>query len=240
MLTEDELNWIKDVLSDSEPYEISPSYFYKKQTEFVRNSNKETVRKELDELRKKIQLTPQKLLGVRYKSQQENQNIDNFSGIYVIHNLSKDSYYVGQAKAVFDRAYKHFVKSAGNTEVYMDYRLGNEFNISLIPIEYTSFSSLNELEDNAIRAYDSYQNGYNRMPGNILDKHIFESEDYQKAADLILGAVKEEILLDLTNTRKRMKYVKELFLELGLPHNIHFTIGFVRVIKEYQKEVKKG
>ncbi|ALC83899.1 MULTISPECIES: GIY-YIG nuclease family protein [Bacillus] len=240
MLTEDELNWIRHVLSNYKPFEISPSYFYKMTTEIERNGNKGIVRKELDELRKKmIKVTPQELLEFRNKNVRERRGIYNFSGIYIIHNCVKDIYYVGQAERIFDRAYQHFVINAGNAEIYKDYSLGDEFSISLIPLENTSFSSLNELEDNAIRAYDSFKNGYNRMPGNIMDKHIFKNADYEKAANLILDKIKgTEVFLSLSNNRKRMNYTSSLFSELKLPRNIHFLLGFVKMIKEYQKAKK--
>lgn len=242
MLTENNLNWIRRVLSDYNPLEISPSYFYKMKTEIERDGNKGIVRKELDDVRKKmIKFTPQKLLKFRNKNESESQDIYNFPGIYIIHNCVKDIYYVGQSERVLDRVYKHFLINAGNDGVYKDYSLGNEFSISLIPLESTSFSSLNDLEDNAIRAYDSFQKGYNRMPGNVMDKHIFKSDDYQKAADLILDKIKgTELFLSLSNNRKRMAYTTSLFSELRLPYNIHFIIGFVKMIKEYQKANKKG
>lgn len=76
------------------------------------------MRKELDALRKKNEkFTPQELL--KLKKERENQGIENFAGIYIIHNRVKDIYYVGQAKRVFDRAYKHFVtNSASKRERY--------------------------------------------------------------------------------------------------------------------------
>jgi hypothetical protein len=237
MLTEDEVNWISHVLSNYDPFEISPGYFYKKKTEIERNRNKGIVRKELDHLRKKmIKFTPQELLEFRIKNVRESQGIKNFSGIYIIHNCVKKIYYVGQAERVFDRVYMHFVINAGNPRIYMDYSLGDEFSISLIPLENTSFSLLNELEDNAIRAYDSLQNGYNRMPGNVMDKHIFKNDDYQRAADLILDKIKgTELFLSLSNDRKRMAYTKSLLSELRLPNNFHFNVGFTKLTKEYQK-----
>ncbi|MED4848307.1 hypothetical protein [Bacillus atrophaeus] len=54
MLSEDELSWIRNVLQDYVPGEISPSYFYKEITEFERNQNRGKVRKELDALRNKM------------------------------------------------------------------------------------------------------------------------------------------------------------------------------------------
>lgn len=258
-LTEDERNWIRQVLSDYDPFEIeiSPSYFYRKKTIIERNSNKGTVRKELDDLRKKmIKFTPQELLELRNKNLRENRGIENFSGIYVIHNRVKDIYYVGQAERVFDRAYQHFFINAASKkerhelnvrfnlpEIYNDYNLGDKFSISLIPLESTSFSSLNELEDNAIRAYDSLiPKGYNRNPGNVMDKPIFNSDDYQKAADLILDKIKgTDMFSSLSNDDKRWHYTRTLLSELVLPSsNTHFLFNFVKMIKAYQKVNKKS
>jgi len=163
------------------------------------------------------------------------------SGNNIIHNCVKEMYYVGQAERVFDRAYMHFVKNEGNPEIYEDFSLGDEFCISLIPTENTSFLTLNELEDNAIRAYDSFENGYNRMPGNIIDKHIFRNDDYQKIAELILDKIKEtELILSLSNNHKRISFAKRILSEHGLPYNLHFISGFAKMIMGYQKANKKS
>ncbi|WJE55642.1 hypothetical protein QRE66_27960 (plasmid) [Bacillus cereus] len=98
MLTEDELNWIRQVLNDYEPG-ISASYFYKKNIEIERNKNKGIVRKELDSLRRKmIKYTPQELLELKSKKVRESRDINNFSGIYIIHNCVRDLYYIETVK----------------------------------------------------------------------------------------------------------------------------------------------
>ncbi|UTL74790.1 GIY-YIG nuclease family protein [Bacillus halotolerans] len=241
MLTKDELSWIRCVLQDFEPGKISPSYFYKEKTEFERNQNREKVRKEFDALRNKmISYTPEELLLFKNKKERESKGLNNFSGIYIIHNSDKDIYYVGQAVRVFDRAYNHFLANAGNDRVYEDFCLGNTFRISLMPLSITSFSTLNELEGNAIRAYDSIHKGYNKMPGNVMDKYIFRNDEYQEAANLILDKIQgTELFSSLTNDRKRMIYISSLFTEFSLPENIHFKLGLLKSIKEYQKANKK-
>ncbi|WPU78000.1 excinuclease ABC subunit C (plasmid) [Bacillus sp. RA(2023)] len=255
MLTGDELNWIKQVLNDYEPG-ISASYFYRKNIEIERNKNKGIVRKELDNLRKKmIKYTPLELLELKSKKVRESRDIKNFSGIYIIHNCVKDLYYIGQAVKVFDRAYTHFVKNPelqkgryelnfefNLPEIFHDYNLGEKFSISLIPLENTSFLTLNELEDNAIRAYDSLvPNGYNRNPGNVMDKPIFKNDDFEKAANLILDKIKgTEVFLTLTNNRKRLWYAIDLLSELGLPKNLPFAHDLADLIKAYQKANKKS
>lgn len=255
MLTEDELNWIRKVLEDYEPG-ISASYFYRRNTIIERNKNKGNVRKELDSLRKKmIKYTPQELLELKNKKVRESRDVNNFSGIYIIHNCIRDLYYIGQSVKAFDRAYTHFVKNQelkkgryemnvqfNLPEIYYDYNLGDKFSISLIPLEDTSFSTLNELEDNAIRAYDSLvPNGYNRNPGNIMDKPIFANDDFEKAANLILDKIKgTEVFLTLTNNRKRLWYSIDLLSELGLPENLTFANNLADLIKDYQKANKKS
>ncbi|ONG61247.1 excinuclease ABC subunit C [Bacillus cereus] len=255
MLTEDELNWIRAVLNDYEPG-ISASYFYRKNVEIERNKNKGIVRKELDSLRKKmIKYTPQELLELKSKKVRESQDINNFSGVYIIHNRVKDLYYIGQAVKVFDRAYTHFIKNPelqkgryelnvefNLPEIFHDYNLGDKFIISLIPLENTAFSTLNELEDNAIRAYDSLvPNGYNRNPGNVMDKPIFENDDFEKAANLMLDKIKgTEIFPTLTNNRKRLWYAIDLLSDLGLPKNLPFAHDLADLIKVYQKANKKS
>ncbi|KON69628.1 hypothetical protein AKG34_13295 [Peribacillus butanolivorans] len=240
MFTEDELKWIGEVLNedDRDPLEISKRYYYKKKAEAEREANKETVRKELDAFRiKTIEFSPHELLLL--KNKREKLNVDNFKGIYIIFNRDNGLHYVGQAENVFDRAYAHFVKNKGNPEIYTDYDCGDEFNIHLIPLSDTSFSDLNELEDNAIRAYDSFQNGYNRMPGNVMDKPIFEKEEYQEVADLMLDRIKEtESFMSLKRTKDRKWYVINLLSEYGLPDNWGFANSFGTMIQKYQKANK--
>jgi hypothetical protein len=257
-LTEDERNWIRVVLSgdDYNSLEISPSYSYRIKTEIERNLNKGIVRKELDTLRKKLRkFTPEELLEIKNEKEREIRGIENFAGIYIIHNRIKDMYYVGQSESVFDRVNKHFVINPETKsgryklnvlfnlpEIYNDYNSGDEFIISLIPLVTTSFPTLNELEDNAIRAYDSLVPlGYNRNSGNKMDKPIFKDDDYQKVADLLLEKITgTEMFSSLSNDSKRIEYTRTLFSELVLKSNSHFLFNFVKMIKVYQKANKKS
>ncbi|MCY8940261.1 GIY-YIG nuclease family protein, partial [Peribacillus frigoritolerans] len=181
--------------------------------------------------------------------------IRNFAGIYIIHNRLKDIYYVGQSKGVFGRAYQHFVTNPAENkaryegtvefnlpEIYDDYRSGNKFNISLIPLKNTSFSTLDELERNAISAYNASveYGGYNRTHGNVINKVIYKNDDHEKAANLILNKIKgTEIFSTLTNDDKRRRYIWTLALELVLPSNTDFSHNFVKMIRDYQKANKK-
>ena len=241
MLTRKELEWIKETLSDYNPFEISPSYFYRKNVEIEREKNKGTIREKLDILRGEMpKYSPQDLRELRNNDISEIQGINNLVGIYIIYNRDRGIYYVGQAKNMVKRAHQHFMLNSGNPDIYEHYCSGEKFIISLIPLENTTFSSLNDLEDYAMRAYDSFSNGYNRMPGNKMVKPIFKNDDYQKVADLILNNLMEpEDFLRLSNDKKRIRFTFDLFSELNLPRNLDFILNFTKSIKEYQKDYKK-
>ena len=89
----------------------------------------------------------------------------DFAGVYILNNHTKDMFYVGQAKRVFQRVNNHFT-GHGNGDVYADYKYGDYFTIKMINFENSGFESLNELERDAIMTYDAYSNGYNKTSGN--------------------------------------------------------------------------
>ena len=89
----------------------------------------------------------------------------DFTGVYVLHNKTKDMYYVGQSIKVVDRVGQHFT-GHGNGDVYADFKYGDEFEISTVALADSGYDSLNDLERETIAAYDAYDHGYNRTAGN--------------------------------------------------------------------------
>lgn len=86
-------------------------------------------------------------------------------GAYVIHNKTKDMYYVGQAKRLFFRVNQHFT-GHGNGDVFSDYKLGDEFSIRFIKLTDSGYSDIDCLEKDLISKYDAYNSGYNKNSGN--------------------------------------------------------------------------
>lgn len=136
-------------------------------------------RKRLTKLVKKLEnnsleFSPTEFFKLRNKTIGRNANPDyikefNVSGIYILHNVTKDMYYVGQGKMVLERVNSHFV-GRGNGDVYADYKYGDTWIIQISPLRTSDFNNLNDLERNAIQAYNSFHKGYNRTRGN---KNIF-------------------------------------------------------------------
>lgn len=117
-----------------------------------------------------LELAPEEFLKMRNKSfggkgRALYSNNYNFAGVYILHNKSKDLYYVGQGKQVLNRVNNHFT-GKGNGDVYADYKYGDYWTIKMIALENSGFNTLNELERYAIETYDSYKKGYNKTRGN--------------------------------------------------------------------------
>ena len=89
----------------------------------------------------------------------------DFTGIYVIHNKTKDKYYVGQSVRVVGRVRQHLM-GRGNGDVYADYKYGDKSEINIVSLRESGYDSLDALERDTIEAYDAYTKGYNRTRGN--------------------------------------------------------------------------
>ena len=89
----------------------------------------------------------------------------DYTGVYVIHNVSKDMYYVGQSVRVIGRVTQHFT-GHGNGDVYADYKYGDTFTINTIALSGSGYNSLDALERDAIQTYHAFDRGYNRTRGN--------------------------------------------------------------------------
>lgn len=92
-------------------------------------------------------------------------NQSDFTGIYIIHNVTKDMYYVGQSKAVLKRVSAHFAGS-GNGDVYADLKYGDMFAVRAIPLSGSGYASLDDLKRDAIKVYDACGRGYNKNRGS--------------------------------------------------------------------------
>lgn len=88
-----------------------------------------------------------------------------FTGVYILHNATKDMYYVGQSVRVMQRVRQHLT-GHGNGDVYADYKNGDSFTVRTISMSSSGYLSIDDLERDMIEAHDAYDNGYNRQRGN--------------------------------------------------------------------------
>lgn len=76
------------------------------------------------------------------------------TGIFIVHNATKNLYYVGQSAKAIDRAAIQFL-GRGNCDVYADYKYSDSFNVRIIPLSGSGYESLNELKRTAIQALEA-------------------------------------------------------------------------------------
>lgn len=76
------------------------------------------------------------------------------TGIFIVHNATKDLYYIGQSAKAIDRAALQFL-GRGNFDVYADFKYGDAFNVRIVPLSTSGYESLNELKRTAIKALEA-------------------------------------------------------------------------------------
>lgn len=76
------------------------------------------------------------------------------TGIFIVHNATKDLYYVGQSAKAIDRAALQFL-GRGNCDVYADFKYGDAFNVRIVPLSTSGYENLNELKRTAIKALEA-------------------------------------------------------------------------------------
>lgn len=139
-------------------------------THFAGQNNRiKTIRRLTEQ---QVKMTPDEFFTMRQSVMKtypdpKNRPPFNISGIYVLHNTTKNKYYVGQGKKVIDRVNQHF-NGKGNGDIYVDYRNGDRWTIQIIDLKSSPYNNLNELERNAIETYDAYERGYNKTRGNKI------------------------------------------------------------------------
>lgn len=72
------------------------------------------------------------------------------TGIFIVHNATKDLYYIGQSAKAIDRAAIQFL-GRGNCDVYADYKYGDSFSVRIVPLSESGYESLDELKRTAIQ-----------------------------------------------------------------------------------------
>lgn len=109
-------------------------------------------------------LTPKQFFSLRHSYNGRMSNLE-FEGAYIIYNLNKKMYYVGQSVHVPSRVNAHFT-GKGNGDVYADYKYGDRFEIRMVKLRGSGYNRLDDLERELIDMYHCCEKGYNRKKGN--------------------------------------------------------------------------
>lgn len=112
----------------------------------------------------RVEMTPEAFLATR-RASFGSVGEKEFAGVYVLYNVTRDKYYVGQGQRVLGRVTQHF-SGHGNGDVYADWSYGDAFTIRMIALRGSGYCSLDDLERDTITAFDACDGGYNRTHGN--------------------------------------------------------------------------
>ena len=89
----------------------------------------------------------------------------SMTGIYAIHNVANDKYYIGQAKDIHNRWIQHRSRlkcgTHENCHLQSAYNLYGKDSFEYLVLEECLEHQLNEKEQYYIEEYESYENGYN-------------------------------------------------------------------------------
>ena len=122
----------------------------------IRNHNRMEALKS-----KSSNVTPEEFLSKRMWVTTDKGEKGDFTGVFVLHNLTKDKFFVGHSIHVLERVRQYFT-GQGNGDVYADWKMGDKFIISTLSLVDSGHKDLNELEQEIIEAYDARNHGYNK------------------------------------------------------------------------------
>lgn len=84
-----------------------------------------------------------------------------FEGVYILHNKSKNKYYVGKGNKIFKKIDRHF-RGYGNIDVYKDLQSGNKFYVRIIRLKDSGYDNIDILANEISKKYKAYEDGYNK------------------------------------------------------------------------------
>ena len=95
------------------------------------------------------------------KNRKDLTAIGDITGLYILHNLSKDRYYVGQSATAISRAAAQLL-GRGNKDVYADYKYGDSFDVRIVPLEGSGYSNLKDFKCAVVQALSATGELYGR------------------------------------------------------------------------------
>lgn len=127
----------------------------------------------LDFISGKVALEPNEFKNLRQFMLKHKETSPDFEGVYVLENQENGMAYIGQSIHVIKRVNQHFSGNGGSGTtgsalLYKDFKNGNRFLITTVPLNHSPHNSLNELEHEMINGFDGFKYGYNRTRGNGL------------------------------------------------------------------------
>lgn len=91
----------------------------------------------------------------------------DFEGVFILHNITKDKYYIGKSKNVLKRLGQILIGS-GNEEIRNDFNQGNEIAIKATSLNACGCKTASELEEKMLKDYSDDTIWYNKRKKSLL------------------------------------------------------------------------
>ena len=79
----------------------------------------------------------------------------DFSGVYIIHNCTKNIFHVGKSEKVCRKINRQF-EGYENQTLYYDYKNGDIFRVRIIKLENSNYDDISKLEKDTKEKYGEY------------------------------------------------------------------------------------
>lgn len=91
-----------------------------------------------------------------FKHVWENGKRESVTGVYILHNMSKNSHFIGQSNKALHAVYDHFT-GRGDTTVYRDYKNGDVWTVRIVRLVDSPYDNLDALEDYVVNLFGGYK-----------------------------------------------------------------------------------
>lgn len=91
----------------------------------------------------------------------------DFEGVFILHNITKDKYFVGKSKNVLKRLGQILIGS-GNEDIRIDFTRGNEITIKATSLNASGCKTTSELEEKMLKDYSDGTIWYNKRKKSSL------------------------------------------------------------------------
>lgn len=91
-----------------------------------------------------------------FKHVWENGKRESVTGVYILHNMSKNSHFIGQSNKALHAVYDHFT-GRGDTTVYRDYKNGDVWTVRIVRLVDSPYDNLDDLEDYVVNLFGGHK-----------------------------------------------------------------------------------
>lgn len=100
----------------------------------------------------------------------------DFEGVYILHNCTRNIYYIGNSRKVFHKIERQF-KGYEDPDVYNEWSRKHIFTVKIYRFEESNYSSINKLKNNLMNEYEAIEVKSIKKKKKVEIKEKFEKQE---------------------------------------------------------------